>query len=185
MIEAEEDGDRLSTVELNAQITLLFIAGHETTVNLIGTGFYELMRNPEQLVVWREDPDVAVNAVDELLRYVSPVQMSRRVALTDIEFSGVEIPARAFVLAVLASANRDPGRRRRSARSPSSYRRPARGLRQRSSLLPGRVVGEARSTSCADLAGRAFPARNDGGRSRLEWPHQPARPRVVPDQRLI
>jgi cytochrome P450 len=108
MIEAEEDGDRLSTVELNAQITLLFIAGHETTVNLIGTGFYELMRNPEQLAVWREDPDVAVNAVDELLRYVSPVQMSRRVALTDIEFSGVEIPARAFVLAVLASANRDP-----------------------------------------------------------------------------
>lgn len=108
MIEAEEDGDRLSTAELNAQITLLFIAGHETTVNLIGTGFYELMRNPEQLAVWSEDPDVAVNAVDELLRYVSPVQMSRRVALSDIEFSGVQIPERAFVLAVLASANRDP-----------------------------------------------------------------------------
>ncbi|MEM7091431.1 MAG: cytochrome P450 [Actinomycetota bacterium] len=108
MIEAEEDGDRLSTEELNAQITLLFIAGHETTVNLIGTGFYELMRNPEQLEVWREDPDVAANAVDELLRYVSPVQMSRRIALKDIEFQGVQIPERAFVMAVLASANHDP-----------------------------------------------------------------------------
>lgn len=108
LIEAEEDGDRLSTVELRAQITLLFIAGHETTVNLIGTGFYELLRNPDQLAVWREDPEVAANAVDELLRYVSPVQMSRRVALKPIEFSGVEIPARAFVLAALASANRDP-----------------------------------------------------------------------------
>ncbi len=108
LIEAEEDGDRLSTKELSAQVSLLFIAGHETTVNLIGTGLYELLRNPEQHELWRTDSSVGANAVDELLRYVSPVQMSRRVATKDIEFGETMIPERSFVLAVLSSANRDP-----------------------------------------------------------------------------
>jgi len=108
MIEAEEDGDRLTTAELVAQVTLLFIAGHETTVNLIGTGLFELLRNPEQLALWRDDEALDVNAVDELLRFVSPVQMSRRITTATIEFTGTEIPERAFVLAMLASANRDP-----------------------------------------------------------------------------
>jgi len=108
MIDAEDDGDRLSTDELVAQVTLLFIAGHETTVNLIGTGIFELMRRPEQLSLWRNDADVAANAVDELLRFISPVQISRRVALREIDFGGVKIPDKAFVFAMLASANRDP-----------------------------------------------------------------------------
>lgn len=108
LIDAEEDGDRMSTEELMAQVLLLFVAGHETTVNLIGTGFYELLRNPEQLAVWRDDPEIASNAIDELLRYISPVQMTRRIALKEVEFGGVTIPPRAFVLAVIASANRDP-----------------------------------------------------------------------------
>lgn len=108
MIEAEEDGDRMTTEELMAQITLLFIAGHETTVNLIGTGMFELMRNPDQLALWRDNPDLDANAVDELLRFISPVQISRRIATADIEFSGKSIPKRAFILAILASANRDP-----------------------------------------------------------------------------
>lgn len=108
LIEAEEDGDRLTTKELAAQVALLFIAGHETTVNLIGTGLFELLRNPEQMSAWRADESLGTNAVDELLRYVSPVQMSRRVATADLEFQGQHIPARSFVLAILASANRDP-----------------------------------------------------------------------------
>jgi cytochrome P450 len=110
LIEAEEDGDRLSTSELNAQVSLLFIAGHETTVNLIGTGIYELLRNPEQAAILRDHPDSAPTAVDELLRYVSPVQFSRRVTLQDAEFGDTTIPTGSMVLAGLASANRDPER---------------------------------------------------------------------------
>ena len=110
LIAAEEDGDRLSSVELRDQVSLLFIAGHETTVNLIGTGIYELMRHPDQLALLRADPSLDVNAVDELLRFVSPVQMSRRITLQDIEFRGKTIPKGMFVLAGLASANRDPAK---------------------------------------------------------------------------
>ena len=110
LIAAEEDGDRLSSVELRDQVTLLFIAGHETTVNLIGTGIFELMRHPDQLELLRADPSLDVNAVDELLRFVSPVQMSRRITLQDIEFGGKTIPKGMFVLAGLASANRDPAK---------------------------------------------------------------------------
>ena len=110
LIAAEEDGDRLSPRELRDQVNLLFVAGHETTVNLIGTGIYEMLRHPEQLAMLRDDPTLDVNAVDELLRYVSPVQMSRRITLHDIDFGGKTIPKGMFVLAGLASANRDPAK---------------------------------------------------------------------------
>jgi cytochrome P450 len=107
LIEAEEDGDRLSSVELRDQVSLLFIAGHETTVNLIGTGIYELLRNPDQLAVWRDDPSLDVNAVDELLRYISPVQFSRRITMDEVTFGGKTIDKGSAVLAGLASSNRD------------------------------------------------------------------------------
>ena len=110
LIEAEEDGDTLTPVELRDQVSLLFVAGHETTVNLIGTGIYELLRNPDQLERWHGEPDLAVNAVDELLRFVSPVQISRRIATTDLEFGGKEIAEGSFVMAMLASANHDPAK---------------------------------------------------------------------------
>ena len=110
LIEAEEDGDRLSPVELRDQVALLFVAGHETTVNLIGTGVHELLRHPDQLEVWRRNPDIAPNAVDELLRYVSPVQMSRRIATVDLAFGDKVIPSGSFVMAMLASANHDPAK---------------------------------------------------------------------------
>ena len=108
LIAAEEDGDRLSSIELRDQVALLFIAGHETTVNLIGTGIYELLRHPDQLTLLRDDPSLDANAVDELLRFVSPVQMSRRVVVQDITIRDKTIPKGTFVLAGLASANRDP-----------------------------------------------------------------------------
>lgn len=107
MIEAEEDGDRLTMAELRDQVVLLFIAGHETTVNLIGNGIHALLEHPDQLALWRDDPSVEVNAVDELLRFVSPVQFSRRIPLSDIGFGDQTIPKGAIVLAGLASANRD------------------------------------------------------------------------------
>lgn len=108
LIQAEEDGDRLTATELRDQVQLLFVAGHETTVNLIGTGIYELLQRPEQAAMLRDDPELDVNAVDELLRFVSPVQFSRRITLQSFEVGGKEIKAGTFVMAGLASANRDP-----------------------------------------------------------------------------
>ncbi|MDH4169834.1 MAG: cytochrome P450 [Acidimicrobiia bacterium] len=108
LIDVEDDGDRLSAIELRDQVVLLFIAGHETTVNLIGTGIHVLLGEPEQRERWRCDPSVEANAVDELLRYIAPVQFSRRIATADLEIDGVVIPEGSFVLTCLASANRDP-----------------------------------------------------------------------------
>lgn len=107
LIEAEEDGDKLSDDELVAQIELLYIAGHETTVNLLANGTLALLRHPDQLAALRADAALMPNAVDELLRYDSPLQSSRRITLEPTVLSGVEIPAGAFVIGGLASANRD------------------------------------------------------------------------------
>lgn len=108
MIEAEEEGDRMSPKELRDQVNLLFVAGHETTVNLIGTGIRELLDHPDQAAIWRDDPSLDANAVDEMLRWVSPVQFSRRITLHDTEIGGVTIPAGSFVQTALGAANRDP-----------------------------------------------------------------------------
>jgi len=108
LIEAEDDGDRLSAVELRDQIAVLFVAGHETTVNLVGTGIYELLRHRDQMQFWIDDPEISGNAIEELLRFVSPVQFSRRIATSDIEYGDHVIPKGSFVMAGLASSNRDP-----------------------------------------------------------------------------
>jgi cytochrome P450 len=110
LIAAEVDGDRLTPAELLDQVTLLFLAGHETTVNLIGNGAVALARNPDERARLAADPSLAANAVDELLRYDSPVQFSRRVTTSDVELDGQTISAGSFVLVCLGSANRDPGR---------------------------------------------------------------------------
>ncbi|MBV9315681.1 MAG: cytochrome P450 [Pseudonocardia sp.] len=107
LINAEEDGDNLSDEELVAQVVLLYVAGHETTVNLVANGTLALLRNPKQAMLLRERPDLDVNAIEELLRYDSPVQMSRRITLAPYPVGGKEIPTGSFVLAGLASANRD------------------------------------------------------------------------------
>ena len=107
LINAEDDGAVLGEEELIAQTLLLYVAGHETTVNLIAGGTLALLRHPDQYARLRDTPDLVPNAVEELLRYDSPVQASRRVTLEPITVRGVEIPAGAFVMASLASANRD------------------------------------------------------------------------------
>jgi cytochrome P450 len=107
LIAAEHDGDRLTEDELVAQVLLLYVAGHETTVNLIGNGAIALLRNPDQLALLRARPDLAANAVEELLRYDSPVQQSRRITLAPHTIGDRVIPAGTFVIAGLASANRD------------------------------------------------------------------------------
>lgn len=107
LIAAEEDGDKLSDDELVAQVLLLYVAGHETTVNLIGNGVVALLRNPDQLALLRARPDLATNAVDEFLRYDSPVQQTRRITVAPHTVRDTEIPAGSFVIACLGSANRD------------------------------------------------------------------------------
>jgi len=109
LVQAEEDGSKLSNEELTANIILLFGAGHETTVNLIGNGLLALHRNPDQLALLKANPALMTNAIEEFLRYDSSVQMSGRVALEDIDdLGGKKIPKGEGVLCLLGSANHDP-----------------------------------------------------------------------------
>ncbi len=105
----EEAGDQLDEDELLAMIFLLLVAGHETTVNLIGNGSLALMKNPGQMEKLRAEPSGIKTAVEELLRYESPLATAtERFAREDIAVAGVTIPRGGLVYAVLASANRDP-----------------------------------------------------------------------------
>ncbi|MFK4509616.1 cytochrome P450 [Bradyrhizobium daqingense] len=109
LVQAEEDGSKLTNEELTANIILLFGAGHETTVNLIGNGLLALHRNPDQLALLKARPELMPGAIEEFLRYDSSVQMTGRVALEDIDdLGGVRIPKGETVLCLLGSANRDP-----------------------------------------------------------------------------
>jgi cytochrome P450 len=109
LVQAEEDGSKLTNEELTANIILLFGAGHETTVNLIGNGLLALHRNPDQLALLKARPDLITNAVEEFLRYDSSVQMTGRVTLEDIDELGTrKIPKGETMLCLLGSANRDP-----------------------------------------------------------------------------
>lgn len=107
LIAAEEDGDKLTDREVVAQIQLLYVAGHETTVNLLSGGTLALLRHPDQLAALRANPTLLPDAVEELLRYDSPLQSSRRIIVEPITLGAVEVPAGAFVIASLGSANRD------------------------------------------------------------------------------
>ncbi|MFI0218055.1 cytochrome P450 [Streptomyces lydicus] len=108
LVGVHDDGDTLTENELLATCTLLLIAGHETTVNLIGNGTLALLRHPDQLARLRNDPDLTDNAVEELLRYDSPVQLTVRFALEDAEVAGVPVPAGTTLLLLIGAANRDP-----------------------------------------------------------------------------
>jgi cytochrome P450 len=112
LVQAEEAGDRLTTEELRANIGLLFAAGHETTAGQISSGLLALHRNPDQWERLRKDPSLIPNAVEELLRYDSAVQMGARVTTEAVELGGVTIPANESVVALLGAANRDPAQYR-------------------------------------------------------------------------
>ncbi|TWB92028.1 hypothetical protein FBZ93_11296 [Bradyrhizobium macuxiense] len=108
LVQAEENGQKLTNEELTANIILLFGAGHETTVNLIGNGLLALFRNPDQLALLKANPGLITNAIEEFLRYDSSVQLTGRVALEDIEdLGGKRIPKGESVLCLLGSANHD------------------------------------------------------------------------------
>ncbi|WP_405557399.1 cytochrome P450 [Streptomyces sp. NBC_01171] len=101
----------MTMMEVLSTAVLLLIAGHETTVNLIANGMLTLLRHPEYLQRLREEPELAVNIVEELLRYEPPVQLvPQRTCITDIEVRGVTIPKGSRIWLMLAAGNRDPER---------------------------------------------------------------------------
>ena len=108
LVTLDDDGDRLSETELRATAGLLLAAGFETTVNLLGSGTELLLRHPEQLARLRDEPELWPNAVEEVLRVESPVQLTARSALRDTEVAGMRVPAGQRVVTLLAGANRDP-----------------------------------------------------------------------------
>ena len=108
MIAAQEERDALTDAELLATSNLLLVAGHETTTNLIGNGLLALLRHPDAMARLREEPGLVPAAVEEMLRYDSPVQATVRVATEPVELAGQTIPAGALVVAMIGAANRDP-----------------------------------------------------------------------------
>ena len=147
LIAAEEEGDRLSHGELLATLLLLLVAGNETTRNLIGNGMLALLRNPGELQRLREQPDLLEPAIDELLRYDSPVQLDGRTALEDVEIGGKLIRAGQQVVSVVGGANRDP----------AAFSEPDRldiGRKEKSHISFGRGIHYCLGASLATLEGR-------------------------------
>ncbi|MFB6365188.1 cytochrome P450 [Paenibacillus elgii] len=108
LVQAHDEGDQLSESELLSTIWLLILAGHETTVNLVGNGTLALLKHPEQMRLLRSDPSLLPSAVEELLRYAGPVMIASRFASEDITMHGKEIRKGEMVLVSLAAANLDP-----------------------------------------------------------------------------
>ncbi|MFC4469780.1 cytochrome P450 [Streptomyces xiangluensis] len=169
---ADEDGDRLSPDELIGMSNLLLIAGHETTVNLIGNGLRALFAHPGQLADLRADFGLLDGAIEEMLRYDGPVETcTDRLALEDVEMGGVTIPAGSTVLITMADADRDPER----FKDPDRFdiRRDSRGhiafghglhhcLGAPLARLEGRIAFRTLLERCPDLA-------PDADESELPW----------------
>jgi cytochrome P450 len=108
MIRAEEDGDKLTKTEIISQCNLLLIAGNVTTTDLIGNGVKALLENPDQLALLRERPELIINAVEEMLRFDSPVTNSGRIANREVDFGGCPVQESESLITSLAAANHDP-----------------------------------------------------------------------------
>ncbi len=108
LIVAEHEGHKLTRAELISTAILLLIAGHETTVSLISKGILQLLRHPDQLGIFKSDPSVRRGAVEEILRFDPPVQLTARVALEDVEVGGAIVEKGHSAVALIAAANHDP-----------------------------------------------------------------------------
>ena len=110
LAQAEEEGDKLTEREVLIMLRLLLVAGNETTTNLIGNGVLALLRHPDQLAALREDPGLIPSAIEELLRFDSPVQVDVRSVVDDCEVNGFRVRQGDNVVTLLGAANRDPDR---------------------------------------------------------------------------
>ena len=152
LLAAEEEGERLTREELLATLLLLLVAGNETTRNLIGNGMLALLRNPDQLSLLRDRPDLMDTAIDEFLRYDSPVQIDGRYVREDLEIGGKKIRAGQRVISAIGAANRDP----EAFTSPGSLDI---GRREKSHISFGRGIHHCLGAPLALLEGRtAFTA---------------------------
>jgi cytochrome P450 len=110
LVQARESDDRLTDEEIASTAILLFAAGFETTTNLLGNGLLALLRHPDQLADWRDHPDIAASAVEELLRFDSPVQFNLRTALEPADLLGEPLARGDRVIVLQGAANHDPAR---------------------------------------------------------------------------
>ncbi|MFO0653364.1 MAG: cytochrome P450, partial [Polyangiales bacterium] len=108
LLGADEAGDALSEDELVSQLVLMFLAGHETTTNLVGNGMLALARHPDALAQLRAEPTRTPAAVEEMLRYDGPTNTNGRVTHADIDVGGTTIPEGSLLMCMLGAANRDP-----------------------------------------------------------------------------
>jgi cytochrome P450 len=108
LIAAEDEGDKLTEAELLSTCSLLLVAGHETTVNLIGNGIFRLLQRPEQLAKFKASWDLAPKVVEEVLRFDPPVQFDGRICVEQAEVGGFTVQPGQFVLLLIGAANRDP-----------------------------------------------------------------------------
>ena len=108
LADAEEDGQKLSELELLHQCIFMLNAGHETSTNMISHGVHEMLRHPEQVTRLRDDPGLIDTCVDEVLRYQAPIQINNRTATADTMIGGVAMPAGTTLHLMVAAANRDP-----------------------------------------------------------------------------
>jgi len=108
LVAAHDEGEAMSAADLLSFVTLLLIAGNETTTNLIGNGTLALGRNPEQFDALKRNPAMLPRAIEEMLRYDGPVQATVRFTNQPVQLGGTELPAKAFALMIVAAANRDP-----------------------------------------------------------------------------
>ncbi|MDT0541922.1 MULTISPECIES: cytochrome P450 [Streptomyces] len=110
LLHAEADGGRLTEEEIIANVQFLFVAGHETTVNLIGNGLLALLRHPDQLRIARDNPETIAGAMDEISRYDPPVQIVSRLLTENLPLQGITLPEGAKVMLLFGAAGRDPER---------------------------------------------------------------------------
>ncbi len=165
LVQAEEDGSKLTNEEMTANIVLLFGAGHETTVNLIGNGLLALHRNPDQLALLKANPALITNAIEEFLRYDSSVQLTGRVALEDIDdLGGKKIPKGETRALPAGLGQPRSGGLSRPAGQPRHHppQCPSAVVRRRHSLLPRRPAGAARGGG-GDRDPAAAAARPEAG----------------------
>ena len=193
LVQAEDEGERLTERETLNMLRLLVMAGNETTTNLIGNGMLALLRNPDQLRRLRDDPGLIPTAVEELLRYDPPAQAFFRRVLADCEVNGFALRKGDNIILLIGAANRDPARvrrprpaRRRPRRVPASEPQPGHPL------LPGRIARAARGPDrLRDPAGAVprdraarpeapVPQRRRAARPRV--PAAPRRPRLSPER---
>jgi pimeloyl-[acyl-carrier protein] synthase len=110
LVTAEHEGDRLSEEEVIANVIITMVGGQETTTSMIGNGLLTLLRHPHQWLKLRADPSLIADAIEEMLRYESPIQYTARMTAHDLELGGQRMRRRQAVIAVLGAANRDPER---------------------------------------------------------------------------